>query len=346
MARDPEGIGADVRERLTMGSSFDDATVRAAWATQREFRAELQRAFDQVDVIVTPTLSIFPPRLDEGDDLLVSRCTLPVNLAGVPALSLPVPTGGPLPASIQLVGPGRERGAASGHGRAASRRRSAPVDSARVPAHGRGRSRRGGAAAAMGRRPDVDPTAVEGWAVGQWRSRDQVWSDFACPWCALGFTRLDVALGQFEHADDVTVVHRSFELDPAAPPRRDITMDEALRRKYGMGPEQVEAGHARLTEMGAEVGFAFHFERIQLGNTFDAHRVAQAARGERAGARADRGPLRGVLHRGRLLSDHEVLRDGGALRPAWTRFSSTRCWGASSSAVRYAWTRRRPRSSR
>ncbi len=105
MARDPEGIGADVRERLTMGSSFDDGTVRAAWATQREFEAELRRAFERVDVIVTPTLSIFPPRLDEGDDLLVSRCTLPVNLAGVPALSLPVPTGGPLPASIQLVGP-------------------------------------------------------------------------------------------------------------------------------------------------------------------------------------------------------------------------------------------------
>ena len=32
----------------------------------------------------------------------------------------------------------------------------------------------------------------------------QIWSDFACPWCALGFTRLDVALEQFEHADDVT----------------------------------------------------------------------------------------------------------------------------------------------
>ena len=105
MTRDPGGIGADVRARLTMGSSFDDGVVRAAWATQREFQAELQRAFERVDVIVTPTLSIFPPRLEEGEDLLVSRCTLPVNLAGVPALALPVPSGGPLPASIQLVGP-------------------------------------------------------------------------------------------------------------------------------------------------------------------------------------------------------------------------------------------------
>ena len=45
------------------------------------------------------------PSSTTGSDLLVGRCTLPVNLAGFPALSLPVPTGGPLPASIQLIGP-------------------------------------------------------------------------------------------------------------------------------------------------------------------------------------------------------------------------------------------------
>ncbi len=137
----------------------------------------------------------------------------------------------------------------------------------------------------------------------------QVWSDFACPWCALGFARLDVALEQFEHAKDVTVAHRSFELDPAAPPRRDITMEEALRRKYGMGPEQVEAGHARLAAMGAEVGFTFHFERIQLGNTFDAHRVAQAARGSEQEHALVAGLFAAYFTEGRLLADHDVLRD-------------------------------------
>jgi predicted DsbA family dithiol-disulfide isomerase len=137
----------------------------------------------------------------------------------------------------------------------------------------------------------------------------QVWSDFACPWCALGLTRLDVALEKFAHADDVTVVHRSFELDPAAPPRRDITMSEALRRKYGMGPEQVEAGHARLTEMGAEVGFSFHFERIQLGSTFDAHRMAQAARGSEQEHAVIAGLFAAYFTEGRLLSDHDVLRE-------------------------------------
>ncbi len=102
---DPAGISADVRARLELGSAFDEATVRAAWKAQRTWKAALEEIFSQVDILVTPTLTIFPPRLDEGDDLLVSRCTFPVNLAGVPALSLPVPADGPLPASIQLIGP-------------------------------------------------------------------------------------------------------------------------------------------------------------------------------------------------------------------------------------------------
>ncbi len=102
---DPEGIGDGVRARLELGGAFDDAVVRAAWDTQREWQATLTRVLERVDFVVTPTLTIFPPRPEDGDDLLVSRCTLPANLAGVPALSLPVPTGGPLPASLQLIGP-------------------------------------------------------------------------------------------------------------------------------------------------------------------------------------------------------------------------------------------------
>jgi len=101
----PEGIGADVRDRLTTGSTFDDATITGAWAGQRSWQATLGELFNRVDFLITPTLTIFPPGTDDGGELLVGRCTIPVNLAGVPALSLPVPTSGPLPGSIQVIGP-------------------------------------------------------------------------------------------------------------------------------------------------------------------------------------------------------------------------------------------------
>ena len=105
MAADPEGIGALVRERLVMGASFDAAVIATAWAGQRAWKEALAGLFEEVDFLVTPTLTIFPPRLDDGNDLLVARCTIPVNLAGVPALALPLPTQGRLPTSIQLIGP-------------------------------------------------------------------------------------------------------------------------------------------------------------------------------------------------------------------------------------------------
>jgi amidase len=105
VGQDPAGISDGVRERLQFGAAFDQKTIDRAWGVQRAWKLALERAFIEVDLLVTPTLSIFPPDLDDGDDLLVSRCTLPVNLAGVPALSLPVPSTGPLPASMQLIGP-------------------------------------------------------------------------------------------------------------------------------------------------------------------------------------------------------------------------------------------------
>jgi predicted DsbA family dithiol-disulfide isomerase len=140
----------------------------------------------------------------------------------------------------------------------------------------------------------------------------EIWSDFACPWCALGLSRLDAALGAFEHADEVSVLHRSFELDPRAPARSDRSMEEVLTAKYQMSTAQIRAGHARLTAMGEEVGFVFRFDRVQLGSTFDAHRLAQAARGTEYEDALVKKLFAAHFTEGRQLSDHEVLRDVAA----------------------------------
>jgi predicted DsbA family dithiol-disulfide isomerase len=136
-----------------------------------------------------------------------------------------------------------------------------------------------------------------------------VWSDYACPWCALGLARLDVALAGFEHGDRVDVVHRAFELHPRAPARLELTQEERLARKYGVSPAQVRGAHARLTALGAEVGFTFDFERVREGNTFDAHRLTLAVRGtEHEDALVAR-LFAAHFGEGRQLSDHGVLRD-------------------------------------
>jgi predicted DsbA family dithiol-disulfide isomerase len=139
--------------------------------------------------------------------------------------------------------------------------------------------------------------------------RIDIWSDFACPWCALGVHRLDAALEEFEHADAVDIVHRAFELDPRAPASRGLTMAEAVAKKYGISAAQAEAGHQHLVALGREAGIEFHFDRVQLGSTFDAHRLARAARGTGSEHALVNGLFAAHFTDGRLLSDHTVLLD-------------------------------------
>jgi predicted DsbA family dithiol-disulfide isomerase len=140
----------------------------------------------------------------------------------------------------------------------------------------------------------------------------EVWSDFACPWCALGLARLEVARAAFEHGDEISVVHRSFELDPRAPAQRTVSLEEAVATRYGIGTSRVRALHDQLTAFGVEVGFGFDFDRVRLGSTFDAHRLAQAARGTPHEAPLVRGLFAAHFSEGRQLSDHAVLCDVAA----------------------------------
>src|SRR5580658_4730525 len=105
-----------------------------------------------------------------------------------------------------------------------------------------------------------------------------IFSDVVCPWCAVGKRRFEAALQRFEHADEIDVVWRAYELDPRAPIRRDGDYADRLARKYGMTREQAVEANERLTAVAAAEGLDFHFERAQPGNTFDAHRLLHYAR--------------------------------------------------------------------
>ena len=106
----------------------------------------------------------------------------------------------------------------------------------------------------------------------------EIWSDVVCPWCYVGKRRFEKALAGFEHRDDVDVVWRSFELDPNAPPEREISSAEHLASKYGMSVEQAERSNAQMTELAAGEGLEYHLDRTRGGNSCDAHRLIQAAK--------------------------------------------------------------------
>lgn len=106
----------------------------------------------------------------------------------------------------------------------------------------------------------------------------EVWSDFMCPFCYIGKRRLEEALENFGHRDDVEIVFRSFELDPDAPRAVDYDIHDAIAAKYGLSRAQAEESNRNLSAQAKEVGLDYHIDSMVLTNSFDAHRLAQYAK--------------------------------------------------------------------
>jgi predicted DsbA family dithiol-disulfide isomerase len=135
----------------------------------------------------------------------------------------------------------------------------------------------------------------------------EIWSDVVCPWCYIGKRRLETALARFDGAADVAITWHSFQLNPEQPRGARTTHDEYLAAKVGGSLEQVQVMNARITALAAAEGLDYHFERYQVINTFDAHRVAHLAQTHGLGGPIQERFLRGQLVEGEVLDDPATL---------------------------------------
>lgn len=135
----------------------------------------------------------------------------------------------------------------------------------------------------------------------------EIWSDFACPFCYIGKRRLESALEQFAHRDDIEVEFRSFELDPNAKRDVDYNVNEMLARKYGMTVEQAAANNRNLTEQARAIGLEYHMDKSVLTNSFDAHRLTHYA--SQFGKRNEMAErlFKAYFTDGLHIGDHETL---------------------------------------
>ena len=101
--------------------------------------------------------------------------------------------------------------------------------------------------------------------------RIDVWADLVCPWCFIGKRRLQRALEGYPMNDDVTIIHRAFQLEPSASTHSEPTVDH-LAAKYGVSREQALEMMSEVTEVAAGEGLDYHLDRTMTGNTRDVHR--------------------------------------------------------------------------
>ncbi|MBD2844208.1 DsbA family oxidoreductase [Paenibacillus sp. IB182496] len=135
----------------------------------------------------------------------------------------------------------------------------------------------------------------------------EVWSDFACPFCYIGKRRLEQALADSPHRDQIEVEYRSFELDPGAARDAGMNVHQMLAAKYGMPLEQAQTMNRQLSGQAAAEGLDFQFDRTILTNTFDAHRLAQYARTQGRAAELTELLLKGYFTDGLHLGDADTL---------------------------------------
>jgi predicted DsbA family dithiol-disulfide isomerase len=135
----------------------------------------------------------------------------------------------------------------------------------------------------------------------------EIWSDIICPWCYIGKRHFEAALGQFEHADQVRVTWRSFELDPNAPLSQEGDRAERLAAKYNVTVEHAREMEAHVTAVAAGDGLEYRLDIAQSANSFDAHRLIHLAAEFGLQDSMKERLMRAYFTEGRLISDHETL---------------------------------------
>lgn len=96
-------------------------------------------------------------------------------------------------------------------------------------------------------------------------------SDVVCPWCIIGYKRLEKAISELGIQDKVEIEWQPFELNPHMPAEGQ-DLQEHIAQKYGSTTEQQKRSQEQLTQLGAELNFKFNFfDGMKMVNTRDAH---------------------------------------------------------------------------
>jgi aspartyl-tRNA(Asn)/glutamyl-tRNA(Gln) amidotransferase subunit A len=114
LARQADAYGADVRARLELGQLLPAADYLTGLRLRRELCETVAATMQEVDLLLTPTLPLPPPRIGESwlqwpagqeaaPDALI-RLTAPFNVTGQPAISIPCGKSDGLPLGVQLIG--------------------------------------------------------------------------------------------------------------------------------------------------------------------------------------------------------------------------------------------------
>jgi predicted DsbA family dithiol-disulfide isomerase len=132
-------------------------------------------------------------------------------------------------------------------------------------------------------------------------------SDIACPWCAIGYARLEEAMKELKGEMEFNIEWHAFELNPD-PSGDGEPILPALSRKYGRSEDDMRANQSQMMEIAQ--GLGLNFEKLQerhTRNTFDAHRLVKWAGEQGKQTEMKMACFEAYFGRAENISDADVL---------------------------------------
>ncbi|ENM5903591.1 DsbA family protein [Vibrio mimicus] len=131
-------------------------------------------------------------------------------------------------------------------------------------------------------------------------------SDVVCPWCVIGYYRLNHALSRLPEIE-VTLRWHPYELNPRLAMGGE-NLREHLSKKYGTNLEASQQARKTLTELGQEVGFEFHFfDEMRIYNTRKAHQLLLWANQHDKQLPLTLALWKAYFQEGKAIDDDEIL---------------------------------------
>ncbi len=135
----------------------------------------------------------------------------------------------------------------------------------------------------------------------------EIWSDVMCPFCYIGKRRFEEALEQFAHKEEVEIEWKSFQLNPDMKTDPTININQYLADAKGWTLDYAEQMNNHVTQMAAEVGLSYDFDKAVVANSFKAHRFSHLAKKYGLGDKAEEALFNGYFTQGLNIDDDVTL---------------------------------------
>lgn len=139
----------------------------------------------------------------------------------------------------------------------------------------------------------------------------EIWSDVMCPFCYIGKRRFEDALQHFASKDEIEVEWKSFQLNPDMKTDPSININQYLADIKGWNLEYAQNMNAHVTEMAAQVGLTYNFDKAVVANSFNAHRFSHLAKKHGLGEAAEEALFKAYFTDGKNIDDKDTLIDLG-----------------------------------